>query len=783
MSMSTENTETTHLLSVDNQPRYVTYRPSLMQQRYRRLRTFQCCVCSILIILLAVLIVFAVAFSIKTDPELTDDDDTKAKPRNNTNLLLKLSWPITDSAQKNICFDHDSDWKDALDFASNALRSRDSFEKLAPTLPVDSPSYRHQKVFISSNTSRLLAREGFVNENARRYLRRTNNVTFSLCTKNQPSNMTRCNESQRYRTYDGTCNNLKNPFKYGVAFTPFRRALPPDYGDGFSEPRIAKDGGALPSARDVSVLVHRPIYRHDNKFTVMLAVWGQFIDHDITATALTQTSEGKQIACCLENEHPDCFPVQISTNDPYYVQHGITCMEFVRSAAASSDHFEPRQQLNQVSSYLDGSVIYSTSSDTVEALRQFQDGKLNVLVTTDNRTLLPPSYDEEDGCNREEQNKLNRYCFLTGDGRANENLHLASMHLIWVRQHNLLASNLKELNSEWSDERIFQEVRKIVIAQLQHITYNEFLSVIIGPTLRKKLDLNPLKQGYFAGYDDNIDSSIANNFAAASFRFGHTLIPALIKVLKNDSLNEEDIRFHKMLFNPYSLYEPNGLDRTLRGALNTSIEASDTYFNDEVKSHLFEDSQNPISKPHYTFGLDLVSLNIQRGRDHGLPGYTNWRQHCGLERPKHFSDLADDIDQDALANIQQIYRDVDDIDLYTGALSERPLEGGILGPTLTCLITDQFIRMKKGDRMWYENPYKPQGFTLEQLGQIRLTTLARIICDNSDNVDQVQPYVMQRIYEGNEYTPCIEIPRPDLTKWKDADLTRTHIYSKPISVK
>jgi hypothetical protein len=57
-------------------------------------------------------------------------------------------------------------------------------------------------------------------------------------------------------------------------------------------PRVASDGGALPSAREVSVAVHRPVYQDDTKFTVMLAVWGQFIDHDITATAL---STGGQI--------------------------------------------------------------------------------------------------------------------------------------------------------------------------------------------------------------------------------------------------------------------------------------------------------------------------------------------------------------------------------------------------------------------------------------------------------------------------------------------------------
>ncbi|KAI8437925.1 hypothetical protein MSG28_010605 [Choristoneura fumiferana] len=94
--------------------------------------------------------------------------------------------------------------------------------------------------------------------------------------------------SSKYRSLDGSCNNLAQPLRWGVSRTPFRRVLPADYGDGISSPRTGVNGSTLPSARDVSVTVHRPSYAHDISFTVMLAVWGQFIDHDITATALSK---------------------------------------------------------------------------------------------------------------------------------------------------------------------------------------------------------------------------------------------------------------------------------------------------------------------------------------------------------------------------------------------------------------------------------------------------------------------------------------------------------------
>lgn len=107
---------------------------------------------------------------------------------------------------------------------------------------------------------------------------------------------------------------------------------------------------------------------------------------------------------------------------------------------------------------------------------------------------------------------------------------------------------------------------------------------------------------------------------------------------------------------------------------------------------------------------------------------------------------------------------MDDVDLYTGALSETPLDGGILGPTLRCLILDQFFRLKKGDRFWYENP---QIFTPPQLNEIRKTTLAKIICDNSDGVYNVQKNVMRA---DNQILPCTNIDSPDLIQWKAGDL-------------
>lgn len=148
-------------------------------------------------------------------------------------------------------------------------------------------------------------------------------------------------------------------------------ALNPDYSDGILAPRESHTENKLPSARNVSLSVHRPSYSIDPDFTVMVAVFGQFLDHDITATALSQGQDNEPIDCCSENgePHPECFPVVLGPGDPNYDLYNITCMNFIRSAPAPTDRFGPRQQLNQASAYIDGSVVYGYNAEKVESLR------------------------------------------------------------------------------------------------------------------------------------------------------------------------------------------------------------------------------------------------------------------------------------------------------------------------------------------------------------------------------------------------------------------------------
>lgn len=222
-------------------------------------------------------------------------------------------------------------------------------------------------------------------------------------------------------------------------------------------------------------------------------------------------------------------------------------------------------------------------------------GKLRMFNTPDNRTLLPVSTDPLDGCNEAQQNARGRYCFESGDTRANENLHLTAMHLLWARHHNHLADGLAAVNPHWDDERLFQEARRVLVAQLQHISYNEFLVTLLGAEFTREVGIRSPDVDYEGvradTYDDRVDASVANVFAACAFRFAHTLLPGLMNMSK-DATTPEYIELHRMLFNPYSLWSEGGLDMAIGSAMDTTLAKSDRHFTRELTEKLF---QNPMA--------------------------------------------------------------------------------------------------------------------------------------------------------------------------------------------
>lgn len=114
---------------------------------------------------------------------------------------------------------------------------------------------------------------------------------------------------------------------------------------------------------------------------------------------------------------------------------------------------------------------------------------------------------------------LGSMCYRAGDHRANSHPQLTTMYTLWLREHNRIAGELAKMNPKWNDEKTFQETRKIIIALIQHITYNEWLPLLIGPDNLKKYNLKSLHNGYSTLYDSTIDPSVSNSFATAILPF------------------------------------------------------------------------------------------------------------------------------------------------------------------------------------------------------------------------------------------------------------------------
>ncbi|XP_065095856.1 uncharacterized protein LOC135717641 isoform X2 [Ochlerotatus camptorhynchus] len=560
--------------------------------------------------------------------------------------------------------------------------------------------------------------------------------------------------SRRYRTHDGTCNNRKRP-RWGSAQMPFHRFLAPEYADGVEGIRRSIANNLLPSARFISLVVHGA-RQEEAPVTMMLALWGQLLDHDLTATAQPRSLNGSTPRCCGRNDeglHPSCLPIKVPLDDPWLSPLGVRCLEFLRSAPAQRRDclLSWREQTNQVTSYIDASPIYSSNPRTSDNARIFRNGMLLF-------GRGPPS---EDVCFRA---ALANQCIRPGDARSGEQPGLLMLHMIWVNEHNQIATQLSDINPHWSDEKLYQEARRIVGAVFQHITFREFLPIILGKEVCHLFDLDLENSGFYRGYDPNVNPTVANEFSAAAFRFGHSLIQG--SYMRAD-------RHHRFIVNNVTLHEesaegdlggPGSLHRLVRGMVNQRALKRDEFITAELTNHLFQTRSFP-------FGLDLAAINIQRGRDHGIQPYINWRIPCGLTPIKDWADLDRVMGPASALRLRKAYRSVDDIDLFVGGLAERPVVGGIVGPTFACIIAQQFGNLRKGDRFWYENPGFESSFTPAQLESIRQVAFSQVLC-RALGSGTLQPHVfLPADTAQNERLPCdSKLMAPiDLEPWTERD--------------
>ena len=507
-------------------------------------------------------------------------------------------------------------------------------------------------------------------------------------TDNPTSEDPALDQPGQVQSIDGTNNNLDNP-NLGSADTPLLRVAENDYADGISAPA----GEGRPSAREISNALSAANPDGDvsqRDLSSFAFAWGQFLDHDIDLS-LEPENEEDAVA----------FDIAVPVGDPLFDPFGSgeETIHLTRSAIAEGTGTSignPAEQVNAITAWIDGSQVYGSDQQTADSLREFVGGRM--LITDDG--LLPSA--DDDG-------------LLAGDIRAAENLVLTSMHALFLREHNRLADEISSENPNLNDEEVYQQARAKVIAELQSITYNEYLPALLGKDALSN----------YAGYDSSVDPSIANEFSTAAFRFGHSTLNDEFSLIGNDGQDVDDsISLAAAFFQPETLSE-TGIDVFLKYASSTVSQEVDLQVVDSLRNFLFG--------PPGSGGLDLVSLNIQRGRDHGLADYNATREAYGLDRIDTFADITSD--QSVQANLESLYGDVDNIDLWVGLMAEDHIQNGSLGETATVIIADQFERLRDGDRFYYENTLNNR-----EIREIENTTLADII-ERNTNVDSLQSNV------------------------------------------
>ncbi|XP_055982507.1 lactoperoxidase [Sorex fumeus] len=580
-----------------------------------------------------------------------------------------------------------------------------------------------------------------------------------------PVRVVACDQDSPYRTITGDCNNRGNP-ALGAADRALARWLPAEYEDGLSlpfgwTPGKTRNGHPVPLAREVSNRVAAYLSEEgvlDRGRSLLFMQWGQIVDHDLDFAPDTElgSSEYSKAQCeehCIQEGN--CFPIMLPPNDPKTRKQG-KCMPFFRAGfVCPTQPYQSmaREQINALTSFLDASLVYGAEPGLANRLRNLSSplGLLAVNQEVSDRGLAYLPFDNKKPSPCEFINTTARVpCFLTGDSRASEQILLATSHTLLLREHNRLVRELRMHNPLWDGERLYQEARKILGAFVQIITFRDYLPILLGDEMQKWIPP-------YCGYNPSEDPRIANVFTFA-FRFGHVEIPSTVSRLdENYQPWGPALPLHTLFFNTWRIVKDGGIDPLVRGLLATKSKmmTQTKMMTGELRNKLFQPT-------HRIHGFDLAAINIQRGRDHGMPGYNSWRRFCGLSQPQTLEELGAVLKNKILAKkLLDLYGTPDNIDIWVGGIAEPLVEGGRVGPLLACLLGKQFQKIRDGDRFWWESPGV---FTRRQRDALRKVSFSRLVCDNT-HITKVPLNPFQANSYPQGFVDCSAIDQLDLSPW------------------
>nr|XP_034351294.1 dual oxidase 2 isoform X2 [Arvicanthis niloticus] len=536
--------------------------------------------------------------------------------------------------------------------------------------------------------------------------------------------------------YDGWFNNLKY-HQRGAAGSRLRRLVPANYADGVYQ---ALEEPLLPNPRRLSDAVAKANGTSGQASVHNRTVLGVFFGYHVLSDLVSVETPG----CPAE-----FLNIYIPRGDPVFDPdgRGNVVLPFQRSRwdpTTGQSPSNPRDLSNQVTGWLDGSAIYGSSHSWSDTLRSFSGGQLasgpdpNFPRNSQNSLLMWMAPDPATG----QGGPQGLYAF--GAQRGNREPFLQALGLLWFRYHNLCARKLEQEHPDWGDEELFQHARKRVIATYQNIALYQWLPSFLQKTPPE-----------YSGYRPFMDPSISPEFVVAAEQFLSTMVPPGVYMRnstcyfrtfqKEGSVSSPALRVcnsYWMRENP-NLKTAGDVDQLLLGMASQISELEDRI--------VIEDLRDYWPGPERFSRTDYVASSIQRGRDMGLPSYSQALLALGLEPPKNWSAINPKVEPQVLEATAALYnQDLSKLELLLGGLLESY---GDPGPLFSSIILDQFVRLRDGDRYWFENTRNGL-FSKEEIAEIRNTTLRDVLVA----VSNVDPSILQpNVFFWQEGAPC---PQP-----------------------
>ena len=277
----------------------------------------------------------------------------------------------------------------------------------------------------------------------------------------------------------------------------------------------------------------------------------------------------------------------------------------------------------------------------------------------------------------------NKGNFICGDIRCNENTILIGFHNLFVFEHNRLVKKIKQRKPHLTDERVFKRARQRNVWQYQKIIFEEWLPLLLGK--------NRIPKKFVPLISDNY-------FSTVTFRYGHSMIPEHIL------FEEEKENLFDHFFQPIRVSNKSILTKYMEGVQKVEQEEFDLQMVESLRNHLFQSMD---------YRLDLLAINIKRGRDHNLGSYLKYSEtYC--HKPNSFVCFYKITRNTKLARkLKKLYHSADRIDNFVGILSEPRWKKSLLGRTTTLSILRHFQALASNDPNFYNEEF--QGKSLKQL--------------------------------------------------------------------